>query len=135
MQEDYNKMLKDLEVHSFKYSELYNAKKNKFQKALNDLENKKAEKNKDLNVEKNKVDLINENINNAQKKITQFTSNREEKMLKLDNLMKRKLDLENNINMLKNDFKHQKDFITQLEVSLANMKAGKKDTNIISNVQ
>ena len=27
MQEDYNKMLKDLEVHSFKYSELYNAKK------------------------------------------------------------------------------------------------------------
>jgi structural maintenance of chromosome 2 len=135
MQEDYNKMLKDLEVHNFKYSELYSAKKNKFQKALNELENKKAEKNKDLNVEKNKVDLINENINNAQKKISQFTSNREEKMLKLDNLMKRKIDLENNITMLKNDFKHQKDFITQLEVSLANMKAGKKDTNIISNVQ
>jgi structural maintenance of chromosome 2 len=126
MQEDYNKMLKDLEVHSFKYSELYNAKKNKFQKALTELENKKAAKNKDLNVEKNKVDLINENINNAQKKIAQFTSNREEKMLKLDNLMKRKIDLENNSTMLKNDFKHQKDFITQLEVSLANMKAGKK---------
>ena len=70
MQEDYNKMLKDLEVHSFKYSELYNAKKNKFQKALNDLENKKAEKNKDLNVEKNKVDLINE--------IIQFKSQRDE---------------------------------------------------------
>ena len=68
MQEDYNKMLKDLEVHSFKYNELYNARKNKYQKALNELENKKAEKNKDLNVEKNKVDLINENINNAQKK-------------------------------------------------------------------
>ena len=88
-----------------------------------------------MNVEKNKVDLINENINNAQKKIAQFTSNKEEKLLKLDNLMKRKLDLENNSNMLKNDFKHQKDFITQLEVSLANMKAGKKDTNVISNVQ
>ena len=135
MQEDYNKMLKDLESYSFKYSELYNMRKNKFQKMLNELESKKAEKNKDLNVEKNKVELINENINNAQKKISQFTSNREEKMLKLDNLMKRKTDLENNSNMLKNDFKHQKDFITQLEVSLANMKAGKKDTNIISNVQ
>ena len=157
MQEDYNKMLKDLEIHSFKYNELFNARKNKYQKALNELENKKAEKNKDLNVEKNKVDLINENINNAQKKIAQFTSNREEKVLKLDNLMKRKIDLENNSTeekvlkldnlmkrkidlennstMLKNDFKHQKDFITQLEVSLANMKAGKKDTNIISNVQ
>ena len=37
--------------------------------------------------------------------------------------------------MLKNDSQHQKDFIKQLEISLSNLKAGKSDTNIISNIQ
>ena len=37
--------------------------------------------------------------------------------------------------MLQNDFQHQKDFIKQLEISLANLRAGKSDTNIISNIQ
>ena len=37
--------------------------------------------------------------------------------------------------MLQNNLQHQKEFINQLEISLANMKAGKKDTNIISNIQ
>ena len=72
MQEDYNKMLKDLEVHSFKYSELYNAKKNKFQKALNDLENKKAEKNKDLNVEKNNSNMLKNDFKHQKDFITQL---------------------------------------------------------------
>ena len=53
----------------------------------------------------------------------------------LDNLMKKKSDLENNSKLLQNDFQHQKDFIKQLEMSLSNLKAGKSDTNIISNIQ
>ena len=49
--------------------------------------------------------------------------------------MKKKSDLENNSKLLQNDFQHQKDFIKQLEMSLSNLKAGKSDTNIISNIQ
>ena len=135
MQGDFNKMLKDYELLDRKSSELINLKKNKFQRTLTDLDNKKNEKNKDLNVEKNKVDLIKDNLVGANKKIEQLTINREEKKIRLENLVKKKGDLENNTKMLQNDFKHQKDFQNQLEISLANMKAGKKDTNIISNVQ
>jgi len=135
MQGDYNKMLKDIEFLGRKLNELINNLKNKFQKVLNDLENKKSARIKDLNVEKNKVDIIKDNLVATNRKIEQLTVNREEKKTKLENLVKKKTDLENNTKMLQNDFKHQKDFINQLEISLANMKAGKKDTNIISNIQ
>ncbi len=43
--------------------------------------------------------------------------------------------MENNAKILQNDFQHQKEFINQLEISLGNMKAGKKDNNVISNIQ
>ena len=135
MQGDYNKMLKDLEALNKKFAELVDNKKNKFQNSLRDLENIKSEKNKDLNVEKNKLDLLKDNLLGTDKKIEQLNINKEEKKTKLDNLMKKKLDLENNSKMLQNDLQHQKEFINQLEISLANMKAGKKDTNIISNIQ
>ncbi len=135
MQGDYNKMLKDKEALDSKFNELMKNKKNKFKNALEDLEKEKNDKNKDLNVEKNKIVLIKDNLNNANKKIEKLTSNREEKKIKLENLKKKKADLENNTKILQNDFQHQKDFINQLEISLANMKAGKKDNNIISNIQ
>ena len=135
MQGDYNKMLKDKEALDSKFNELMKNKKNKFKNALEDLEKEKNDKNKDLNVEKNKIVLIKDNLNNTNKKIEKLTSNREEKKIKLENLKKKKADLENNTKILQNDFQHQKDFINQLEISLANMKAGKKDNNIISNIQ
>ena len=135
MQGDYNKMLKDKEALDKKFSELMNNKKNKFQNALSDLDKIKNDKNKDLNVEKDKIKIIKENLANTNKKIGKLTSNLEEKKTILENYKKKKTDLENNTKMLQNDFQHQKDFINQLEISLANMKAGKKDTNVISNIQ
>jgi structural maintenance of chromosome 2 len=135
MQGDYNKMLKDLEALNKKFAELVSNKKNKFQNSLSDLENKKNGKNKDLNVEKNKLDLMKDNLLGANKKIEQLNRNKDEKNIKLENLNKKKVDLENNSKMLQNEFQHQKEFINQLEISLENMKAGKKDTNIISNIQ
>ena len=135
MQGDYNKMLKDKEALDKKFGELMNNKKNKFQNSLSDLDKKKNEKNQNLNVEKNKIEILKENINGVNKKIENLASNREEKKITLDNLIKKKADLENNCKMLQNDFQHQKEFINQMEISLANMKAGKKDTNIISNIQ
>ena len=78
---------------------------------------------------------MKDNLAGANKKIEQLNSNKEEKKSKLENLNKKKVDLENNSKMMQNDFQHQKEFINQLEISLENMKAGKKDTNIISNIQ
>ena len=135
MQGDFNKMLKDKEALDKKFNELRDNQKNKFEDSLKDLVQEKNEKNKNLNVEKNKIDLIKDNLNNANKKIEKLTSNREDKKIKLENLKKKKADLENNTKILQNDFAHQKDLLNQLEISLGNMKAGKKDTNIISNIQ
>ena len=135
MQGDYNKMLKDKEALDKKFNELMNNKKNKFQNALSDLDNLKNAKNKDLNVERNKVKLIKDNLANTNKKLEKLESNLEEKKIKLESFTKKKADLENNTKILQNELQHQKDFINQLEISLANMKAGKKDTNIISNIQ
>ena len=135
MQGDYNRMLKEQEALNKKFGELMKNKKNKFQNSLSDLDQKKNEKNQNLNVEKNKIELLKENLNGVNKKIENLTSNREEKKIALENLNKKKTDLENNCKMLQNDLQHQKEFINQMEISLANMKAGKKDTNIISNIQ
>ena len=135
MQGDFNKMLKDKEALDKKFNELRDNQKNKFEDSLKDLVQEKNEKNKNLNVEKNKIDLIKDNLNNANKKIEKLTSNREDKKIKLENLKKKKADLENNTKILQNDFAHQKDLLNQLEISLGNMKAGKKDTNVISNIQ
>ena len=135
MQGDYNNMLISYEELNKKFTELMNNKKSKYQKSLNDLGEKKNEKNKDLNVEKNKLDLIKSNINNAKKKVEQLTLNREEKNIKLENINKKKTDLENNLKMMQNDLQHQKEFLNQLEIGLADAKAGKKDSNVISNIQ
>ena len=135
MQGDFNNMLKTSESLKQKFDELCHNKISKFQDSLTDLENMKNEKNKDLNVEKNKIDIIKENISNANKKIEQLTSNREQKLIKQENINKKKLDLENNLKMMQNDFSHQKEFLNQLEIGLTNVRAGKKDTNIISNIQ
>ena len=135
MQGDFNRMLKDKEALDKKFNELRDNQKNKFEDSLKDLVQEKNEKNKNLNVEKNKIDLIKDNLNNANKKIEKLTTNREDKKIKLENLKKKKADLENNTKILQNDFAHQKDLLNQLEISLGNMKAGKKDTNIISNIQ
>ena len=135
MQGDYNKMLKDKESLDKKFRELMDNKKNKFEDDLKDLEKQKAETNQKLNVEKNKVKLLKENLVNSNEKIEKLKSNNDGNKLKLDNLMKKKADLQNNSKMLQNDFQHQKDFIKQLEISLANLRAGKSDTNIISNIQ
>ena len=135
MQTDYNKMLKDKESLDKKFGDLMNNIKNKFQKSLSELEKKINEKNTNINVEKKKVDLIKGNLKNVNNKIEVLKVNLDEKKIKLDNLMKKKNDLENNAKLLQNDFQHQKDFIKQLEISLSNLKAGKSDTNIISNIQ
>ena len=135
MQGDFNRMLKDKEALDKKFNELRDNQKNKFEDSLKDLVQEKNEKNKNLNVEKNKIDLIKDNLNNANKKIEKLTTNREDKKIKLENLKKKKADLENNTKILQNDFAHQKDLLNQLEISLGNMKAGKKDTNVISNIQ
>ena len=135
MQGDFNKMLKDKEALDNKFAELMKNKKNKFEDSLSDLENKKNKINAQLNVEKNQIDILKGNLNIGNKKIEQLISNREGKQVKLDNLIKKKNDLENNAKILQNDFQHQKEFINQLEISLGNMKAGKKDNNVISNIQ
>ena len=135
MQGDFNKMLKDKEALDNKFAELVKNKKNKFEDSLSDLENKKNKINAQLNVEKNQIDILKGNLNIGNKKIEQLISNREGKQVKLDNLIKKKNDLENNAKILQNDFQHQKEFINQLEISLGNMKAGKKDNNVISNIQ
>ena len=135
MRGDYNNMLISYEELNKKFTELMNNKKSKYQKSLNELGDKKNEKNKDLNVEKNKLDLIKNNISNAKKKIEQLTLNREEKNIKLESINKTKTDLENNLKMMQNDLQHQKEFLNQLEIALANAKAGKKDSNVISNIQ
>ena len=135
MQGDFNKMLKDKEALDNKFSELMKNKKNKYQDSLSDLENKKNKINAQLNVEKQQIEILNGNLSSGNKKIEQLMANREGKQIKLDNLIKKKSDLENNAKILQNDFKHQKDFINQLEISLGNIKAGKKDNNIVSNIQ
>ena len=73
MQGDFNKMLKDKEALDKKFNELRDNQKNKFEDSLKDLVQEKNEKNKNLNVEKNKIDLIKDNLNNANKKIEKLT--------------------------------------------------------------
>lgn len=135
MQNEFNTMLKQSEKLKNKYDELVDKKKEKFEKSLGDLDNKKGETIKNMNVYKNKVEISKQNLENASREIDKLSKMKENKIINIENLKKKKYDLENNAKTLENDFEHHKEYLSQLEISLANFRAGKKDTSTISNAK